>query len=149
MNRSTLIGSVLAICIFAVARLASASGALSSNPDGCKLVSTASPYYDITYDSTLGGGMFTNSSGGYAWAMCPVAWQDGAHSFMVAGSTTDTSACYLITGSTGGGSTLYYPTSTAGNEVFFSADLTSGTYTAEIQCDIPNGASIYYTSNWF
>lgn len=148
MHRSTLTGLLFAACALTTTHVASAT-ALSMNPDACRLVSTTSPYYDISYDSTGGAGAFTNMSGGSAWAMCPMAWQDGDYNFMMAGSTLGTSACYLIvTNSSGSGSSLYFPTSHAGNEVFFYAALTAGTYAAEIQCDIPNNATITYGVNF-
>ena len=123
MIRSKLIGTFLGACtLFAAAHSASAA-ALSTNADACKLVANFSPFAQLscvtggvsggaTYASssncaTFGAGQFTNNSGGYAWGMCPVSWQDGAYNFVV-GTSSTTAACYLIAvGTTGGGATVY------------------------------------------
>ncbi len=90
--------------------------------------------------------MFTNYSGGYAWAMCPVPWHDGSYNFMVSGSSTS-AACWLITSSSGGASSAWAGTR-SGNQVSFYVPLTAGSYSAEIQCYIPNGDSIWFTVNY-
>jgi hypothetical protein len=144
MKRSRLIGIVFAACAFAMSHAASAA-ALSTNPDACVLVSNTSPYPQIS-GATGGSGMFTNNSGGYAWAMCPVSWQDGAYNFVVSGSSTS-AACYLIAVGSGGGATLYTG-SRSGNQVSFYVPLTAGSYNAEIQCYIPNGTSIWHLMNY-
>jgi hypothetical protein len=143
MKRSALIGAVLATGALAASH--DAFALVSMNPDACVLVSNTYPYPQIS-GATGGGGAFANNSGGYAWAMCPVPWQDGSYNFLVTGSST-TATCYLITSSTGGGSSVYAGTR-SGNQVSFYVPLTSGSYSAEIQCYIPNGASIWFTANY-
>jgi hypothetical protein len=144
MQRSKWIGIVLAVCVFGTSQFASAVSN-SINPNACRLVSNTSPYPEIS--GSLGGsGMFTNNSGSTAWAMCPVVWQNGFNNFMVAGSSTSAS-CYLIVVGTGGASTVYFGTRT-GNTVAFSNTLNPGSYSAEIQCFIPSGQSIYSIINY-
>lgn len=147
MRHSTLAGIFLATSAFATSQISSASSH-STDPQACRLVSGSSPYPEISQYGTFGAGQFTNNSGGYAWTMCPVLWQDGAYNFMIATSNTNVS-CYLIAvGVWGGGSTLYTPSSHSGNQYYFNAPLTAGSYTAEIQCWVPNGTSIWGILNY-
>ncbi len=144
MKRSTLIGAVLATGVLA-AGTNSFGAVISMNPDSCVLVSNTSPYPQIS-GATSGSGQFTNNSGGYAWAMCPVPWENGQYNFTVSGSSTS-AACWLVVSATGGGSSAYAGTR-SGNQVSFYVPLTSGSYSAEMQCYIPNGASIWHTMNY-
>ena len=163
MIRSKLIGTVLGACILFGAAHSASAAALSMNADACKLVSNFSPYPElscvtggvsggVTYATnnscaTFGAGQFTNNSGGYAWGMCPISWQDGAYNFVVSTSNTSV-ACYLIAvGIWGGGSTVYSG-SRSGNQVNFYVPLTAGSYNAEIQCYIPTGTSIWGAMNY-
>jgi hypothetical protein len=163
MIRSKLIGTFLGACILFAAAHSASAAALSMNADACKLVSNFSPYPElscvvagvsggITYATnnncaTFGSGQFTNNSGGYAWGMCPISWQNGAYNFVV-GTSSTTAACYLIAvGTTGGGSTVYSGTR-SGNQVSFYVPLTAGSYNAEIQCYIPSGTSIWGGMNY-
>ncbi len=151
MHRSKVVAVVFGVCVLAASQFASAS-ALSMNPDACVLVSGTSPYPQLSCapgstSCALGGsGQFTNNSGGYAWAMCPMAWQDGAYNFAIATSSTS-ATCYLITSASGGGSSVYTGTR-AGNIVSFYVPLTAGSYSAEIQCYIPNSSSVWWSANY-
>lgn len=151
MQRSTMIAVVFGASLLMASHLTSAA-ALSMNPDACVLVSGTSPYPQMSCApgtnncATGGGGQFTNNSGGYAWAMCPMAWQDGYYNFMVATSST-TAACYLVVSASGGGNTAYGGTR-SGNQVYFNVALTAGSYSAEVQCWIPNGSAVWYSVNY-
>lgn len=163
MIRSKLIGTFLGACLMFAAAHSASAAALSMSADGCKLVSNFSPYPEIscveggvsggtTYATnnncaTFGSGQFTNNTGGYAWGMCPIPWQNGAYNFVV-GTSSTSAACYLIAvGTTGGGATVYSGTR-SGNQVSFYVPLTSGSYNAEIQCYIPTGTSIFGAMNY-
>lgn len=148
MKRSKLAATMIATVVLATSHFALASGALSMNPNACRLVSNTSPQYDISSASTGPAGQFGNNSGGYAWGMCPVPWQDGAYNFIVSTSNT-TAACYLFAVSIWGGGTTVYTGSRSGNQVFFSVGLTAGSYNADIQCFLPNGSFIWGAENYF
>lgn len=146
--RRKLLGSLIAASMLATSHFAFASGALSMNGNACRLVSNSSPQYDISYQSLGASGLFTNSSGNYAWAMCPVAWQDGAYNFIISTSNT-TAACYLFAVSIWGGGTSIYYGSRSGNQVNFNVPLTAGSYNADVQCYLPNGVSVWGAENYF
>jgi hypothetical protein len=144
MQYSKLAGIVVAACGLAASHDSSAA-TTSMHPFNCKLVGTSSPYNEVP--ASHGGGLFTNNSGGYRWAMCPVPWNADTYNFRIYGSSTSMT-CYLQTVSTGGSVSLFSPDSQSGNYKQWYRPWTSGTYAAELQCYLPNGHSIWHTVNY-
>ena len=147
MQRLTLVKSaaiLLGACVFGASQRSDAT-TVSMHPFNCVLVDNGSPPKEI--DGWHDNGNFANRTGGSRWAKCPVPFHDNAYHFKLYGSSTSMT-CYLQVASAGGNPTLYSTTSHSGNEYYWYRQLTAGSYAAELQCYLPNNASIWYTVNY-
>jgi hypothetical protein len=147
MRNLKAIGIVLGACAaLGVSTAQEASAATTSiHPFVCNLVQNGAPYSGIS-GATYSNGTFTNSSGATAIAMCAVPFQSAASNFWVSTSSTSTN-CIMKTMSNTGTASVVFGTH-SGKEWSFSTTKSPGSYTAEIECTLANGASLYYLSNY-
>jgi len=150
-SKLKLTGIVLALCVvssaLAISRVAHA-GSFSIHPFDCNLVQNVSPNYVGFPNTDVGhsNATFTNLSGTTALAMCPMVFQPGFNTFSVSG-TSGVSTCFLKTMSQGGGATVWFGTRSV-NTWTIATTVNSGTYAAETECTLPNGAGLYHLSNF-
>lgn len=147
MKKSTLTAFSLAACAFAVSQISYASTTAMSGYN-CHMVSPSYPWYEIV--GSHNNGRLVNTSGGYAYLMCPVV--NGASN---TGISIDLSAAvtscgvYTVNGPSGS-VTTYSPTSqgpTSGGYYYSFSGIPAST-TAFIQCYIANNIGVwsYYAS---
>lgn len=141
MRLSILVGVALAAVAFATSN--DSPAATHMHPFNCKLVSSTAPYTEVS--GSLSGGLFTNTTGSYKWAMCPISREstEGDY-YRIYGSPTNM-ACYLQTVNVAGTVTLYSHTSHVGNYWHWSL---AGLDAVEMQCYAPNNGVIWTMVNY-
>jgi hypothetical protein len=150
MRHPKLAVIVLAVCASSavLASRVAHAGAFSIHPFACNLVQNSSPNYPGFNSTSIGhsNATFTNLSGTTAFAMCPVVFQPGFNTFQVS-TTAGVTNCYVKVMATGGGATIFFG-SHSGNQWTIGTTVNSGTYAAEVECNVPNGQGLYHLVNF-
>ena len=143
MRKSMLVGIVLALCAFATPHETDAA-AISMHPFACNLIQNVSPWGGVS-GATYSNATFTNRSGVLRRAVCAVPFQNSFNNFRVSGTST-VQSCILKTMSEGGVAQIWFGTRSV-NTWTFDTTL-DAQYAAEIECELPNGAGLYWLVNY-
>ncbi|HEY5960684.1 MAG TPA: hypothetical protein VIV60_29220 [Polyangiaceae bacterium] len=144
MVHSKFMGVLFATCTLAASQLALAAGDSNAlHGYNCRLVYDGGSFQEIS--GGFQAGKYVNISGAPAWMICPLDCEASNSTHYIYLSAAG--SCTLGRTYIGGGSTSYYSPSGSGsgsgyNYYYWSSLTCSTSYPMEIQCRVPNGASV-------